>query len=70
MDKYADMLNEQKKTNKLLALLVSRDLSSKSKQIALLSGAGFKPAEIAPLIGTTANAVSVAILKAKKKDKK
>lgn len=42
----------------LLALLLVRDLKQ-TQQIGLLGGAGFPSAEIAALLGTTRNTVSV-----------
>lgn len=66
MNPSTDLLNEQKKTNRLLAILVLRGLDSKTDQILLLSDAGFKPSEIADLVGTTPNTVSVTITKSKK----
>jgi hypothetical protein len=65
MGTEAEILNEQRKTNKLLAILITRDLSRK-EQILLLNQVGFKPADIANLIGTTPNTVSVAIAQNKK----
>lgn len=70
MNPSTEFLNEQKKTNKLLALLVLRELNSRTEQILVLSEAGFRPSEIASLVGTTANSVSVAIAKSKKRSKK
>ncbi len=70
MKPNADLVNELKKANKLLALLATRDLDSKSEQIKLLHETGFKASEIAMLIGTTPNSVSVAINKLKKSKKK
>lgn len=70
MNSNSDLISEQKKTNKLLAILVLRDLGSKTEQINLLHETGFKPSEIAGLIGTTPNSVSVAINKLRKKGKK
>jgi DNA-directed RNA polymerase specialized sigma24 family protein len=45
---------------KLLALLVIKDQPQNS-QIPFLSGAGFSPSEIAEMLGTTANTVSVTL---------
>jgi hypothetical protein len=42
----------------LLALLLTQE-RSQPEQISLLSRAGFRPVEIAPLLGTTPNTVSV-----------
>lgn len=48
----------------LAALLVVRGESQESK-IRTLSGAGFSPSEIANLLGTTSNTVSVTLSKAR-----
>ena len=55
----------------LLALLLVRE-GQQSDQIDLLSRAGFRPAEIASLLGTTPNNVSVQLAKQRraKKSKK
>lgn len=69
MDTYLELLIEQQKTNKLLATFVTRGLS-RTEQILLLNQVGFKPSEIASLIGTTSNSVSVALTKNKKKGRR
>ena len=45
---------------RLMTILVTRDLPQK-EQIVLLDSAGFQPKEIAQLIGTTPNTVSVTL---------
>jgi DNA-binding NarL/FixJ family response regulator len=45
---------------RLLTILVTRDMTQKD-QIVLLASAGFQPKEIADLIGTTPNTVSVTL---------
>jgi DNA-binding CsgD family transcriptional regulator len=55
-----DILSELRKIGRLLTLLVTQDMSQKEK-IALLSTAGFQPKEIAELLGTTPNTVSVTL---------
>ena len=62
------ILNELRHIKKLLVLLCVKDLEQK-KQIQMLKSAGFKPKEIAELIGTTANTVSVGLNKIKKEGK-
>jgi len=54
----------------LLALLVTKDMRSQGEQIAVLNRAGFKTGEIASLLGTTNNTVSVALYQQKKPKKK
>lgn len=51
-------------TNVLALLLVTG--KPQPEQISLLSAAGFAPAEIAPLLGTTPNTVSVILSKLRK----
>ena len=55
----------------LLGLLVTHG-KPQVEQIAVLSGAGYSSAEIAQLVGTTRNTVSVALsqMKAARKQKK
>jgi CRP-like cAMP-binding protein len=58
----------------LLALLLTQE-RTQAEQIDLLNRAGFRPAEIASLLGTTSNTVSVALsvrkhAKTRKKAKK
>lgn len=54
----------------LLALLLVKDMRSQGEQIAVLNRAGFKAGEIASLLGTTSNSVSVALYQQKKPKKK
>lgn len=60
---------EARLTN-LLALLLVKDMRGQAEQIAVLSRAGFKASEIAALLGTTPNAVSVAVYQQKKPKKR
>jgi hypothetical protein len=64
-----DLLNEIKKTNKLLVAIATKGLPQLEK-IELLGKVGFGPKEIADFIGTTNNTVSVALNAIKKKSKK
>jgi len=54
---------------KLIALGLCKD-KTQSEQIAFLSSAGISPKEIANLLGTTSNTVSVTLSGIKKKKKK
>ena len=65
MDK---LIQEMKKTNKLLVLLILQG-KAQNECILLLNRVGFSPKEIAELVGATANTVSVALNRAKKKTK-
>jgi DNA-binding CsgD family transcriptional regulator len=60
VEQFDEVLAELRKISRLLTLLLTRDLSQRDK-IALLSTAGFQPKEIAELIGTTPNTVSVTL---------
>lgn len=55
-------------TNKLLSILITQDMQQ-VQAIPLLSKAGLQPKQIAELLGTTPNAVSVTLTKLKKKSK-
>lgn len=54
---------------KILALTLPKELTQSGK-ILLLSDAGFPPKEIASILGTTANTVSVTLSKMKREAKK
>jgi DNA-directed RNA polymerase specialized sigma24 family protein len=59
-----------KKLDHLIALLVGiaiRNIKIQNEQILLLSSAGFKPSEIAEILGTTSNTIRVALSTKKKK---
>jgi DNA-binding CsgD family transcriptional regulator len=53
---------------KILALTLPKELRQSDK-IVLLSDAGFQPKEIAGILGTTANTVSVTLSKIKREAK-
>jgi len=55
---------------RLLALNIVKDLKVQKDKIVALSSFGFGPSEIAKLLGTTPNTVSVALSEIKKKAKK
>lgn len=63
-------MSSQEETVRLLALLIRLLLPSQTAAILELSKAGFGPARIAELLGTSANTANVAIQKAKKKPAK
>lgn len=62
-------LDELKKISRLIAFQTVRELDRKD-QIAALSSVGFQPKEIAGLIGTSANSVSVALHQARKRGRR
>lgn len=60
------ILEELRKMNRLMATISLRDLSKRDR-IELLANVGFPPREIAELIGTTPNTVSVELSKLKRR---
>ena len=62
-------LKELVAIKRLLAILATKN-ESRREQIIILNDAGFKPAEIASLVDTTANTVSVTLYQAKKVTRK
>jgi len=63
-----EVLTELKRITKLLILIATKDQKQR-KQIEILDGIGFKPMEIAELLGTTANNVRVTLHSMRKKGK-
>jgi len=63
--KQNEILQELQRISKLLALTITRELKQKEK-IELLYSIGFQPKEIADLIGTTSNTVSVTLVEIRK----
>lgn len=59
-DAQAHILAELRRITRLLVLMATEGKIQKD-QIAMLSRVGFKPREIAELVGTTANTVNVAL---------
>jgi len=55
-----DVVVQLRRIARLLTLLLTKDMTQKGK-IELLSSAGLQPKEIAELIGTTPNTVSVTL---------
>ena len=64
----AEILDELRRITKLLALLATKGESQK-EQIRARANSGFAPKEIADLVGTTPNTVSVTLYAMKKKGK-
>jgi DNA-directed RNA polymerase specialized sigma24 family protein len=60
-------MEPQEEIIRLMVLQLRMQLPSQSEVINELYRAGFGPARIAQLIGTTANTVNVAVQRAKKK---
>ncbi len=65
-----DILNELKKANKLLALIALEKLENQKDKILALDKIGFTPKDIAEIVGTTSNSVSVTLSKSRKADAK
>jgi DNA-binding CsgD family transcriptional regulator len=65
-DELMQLAAEVKRTNRLLALLLTKGERQKSA-IATLKSAGFAPKEIAAILGTTPGTVSVALSNMKRK---
>jgi hypothetical protein len=63
-----EVLVELKKMNKLLAMMITKDINNIDK-IVILSKAGYQAKEIAELIDSTPNTVSVTLYKMKKNKK-
>jgi DNA-directed RNA polymerase specialized sigma24 family protein len=59
------VLTELRRQTRLLAVLATKDMKQKD-QVLFLSDMGFKPKEVAELVGTTANTVSVTLARFKK----
>jgi len=64
-DEMHDVVDELRKVKRLLSILVTKGLKQR-EQIDALSRVGFSPKEIAELIGTTANTVSVTLAQMRK----
>ena len=62
------VLQELQKISRLMAVTSLRELTQRER-IELLGTAGFPPREIADLLGTTPNTVSVALSKMKRRGK-
>jgi len=60
MDEMKNLLEEVKRLSRLIGTF-GVDGKSQREQIRLLAAAGFPPKDIAPMIGTTANSVRVAL---------
>jgi DNA-directed RNA polymerase specialized sigma24 family protein len=60
MDEMKSLLEEVKRLSRLIAAF-GVDNKPQREQIRLLAAAGFPPKDIAPMIGTTANTVRVAL---------
>jgi hypothetical protein len=63
-------MDGQDETVRLLALLVRMQCANQADAIREFSKAGFGPARIAQLVGTTPNTVNVTLAKAKGRDTK
>lgn len=64
-----EIVNRLDKVIRLLALSITLD-KKQNEQIEFLNGAGFKPKEIADILGTTGNTVRVALSQIRKKSRR
>jgi hypothetical protein len=64
-----DVARHLRRIGNLLALIAVKG-ETQAEKVVSLAAAGFSPAEIGPLLGTTANTVSVTLYQTKKKSKK
>ena len=64
-----EILQELQRISKLLVSIATKDQTQQKDQIDTLSRVGFEPKEIADLLDTTPNTVSVALSQLKKKGK-
>jgi hypothetical protein len=62
-------VDTQEEIVRLLTIQLRRSVESQAQAIEELSRAGFAPARIAELLGTTANTVNVQLAKAKKRNR-
>lgn len=67
---FQEITNKMDLMVRLLALDIVKDLKVQKEKIVTLSSFGFGPSEIAKLLGTTPNTVSVALSDVKKRAKK
>lgn len=63
-------MDPQEEIVRLLAIQLRRSVESQAQAIEELSKAGFRPARIAELLGTTSNTVNVQLAKSKKKTRR
>lgn len=63
------ILQELRRITRLLAMTLVKDEATQSNQIEILDRYGFQPKDIADLLRTTPNTVSVALSRIKKGDK-
>jgi DNA-directed RNA polymerase specialized sigma24 family protein len=64
-DNCQEVLQRVERIERLLSILATKDLKQR-EQIVMLSRAGITPREIAHLLGTTSNTVSVTLAQARK----
>lgn len=66
-EQYESILEKLNGITKLLALSYVQNLKTQKEKIILLNSLGFSPSEIAYMLDTTSNTVSVALAREKKK---
>lgn len=55
------VLQELRRISRLLTVVATKEVGTKRDRISILADAGFEPKEIADLVGTTPNTVSVTL---------
>jgi len=55
------VLQELRRISRLLTVVATKEVATKRERISILADAGFEPKEIADLVGTTPNTVSVTL---------
>lgn len=66
MEKGQELLPELRRITKLVALIATKD-QNQTERIQILSSAGFPPADIADIVGTTPNTVNVTLARLRKR---
>jgi len=64
---FNTLINKLDMIVRLLTITIVKDAKSQKQKILMLSSHGFRPSEIADLLGTTANTVRVTLSKAKER---
>lgn len=60
------VLQELRRISRLLTVVATKEVATKRERISILADAGFEPKEIADLVGTTPNTVSVTLYSLRK----
>jgi len=66
---WDEVARELRRISRILAVIAIRNEESQREQIKLLGDMGFLPSEIARMVGTTPNTVSVALHEIRRKSR-